>query len=105
MNIFFIIEVVLAFSFMIMIHEAGHMVVGRWCGVEVEEFAIGFGKKLFSRKWGRTTYAVRVLPLGGFCNFKGGDISDESAKDMYAKAPEPGDFLFASWWKRILIAL
>lgn len=105
MNFVHLIEVVLAFSFMIGIHEGGHFLVMRLCGVEVDEFALGFGPTLFSRKWGRTIFALRLVPLGGFCLPKGGDASGKSVEEMYAKAPEPGDFLFASWWKRVIIAL
>ena len=105
MSLLNLIEVVFAFSFMIAIHEGGHFVAMRFCGVEVDEFAIGFGPTLFSRKWGRTLFAVRALPLGGFCLPKGGDASGKSVAEMNAKAPEPGDFLYASWWKRVIIAL
>jgi regulator of sigma E protease len=105
MNLLHLIETILAFSFMITIHEGGHYVAMRFCGVEVDEFAIGFGPTLFSRKWGRTVYAIRALPLGGFCLPKGGDMSGKSIEEMNAKPPEPGDFLFVSWWKRVIIAL
>ena len=105
MNLVHLIETVLAFSFMITIHEGGHYVAMRFCGVEVDEFAIGFGPTLISRKWGRTVYAIRSLPLGGFCLPKGGDASGKSIEEMNAKPPEPGDFLFVSWWKRVIIAL
>ncbi len=105
MNLLHLIETILAFSFMIIIHEGGHYVAMRFCGVEVDEFAIGFGTTLISRKWGRTVYAIRALPLGGFCLPKGGDMSGKSIEEMNAKPPEPGDFLFVSWWKRVIIAL
>ncbi len=105
MNLVHLIETILAFSFMITIHEGGHYVAMRFCGVEVDEFAIGFGPTLISRKWGRTVFAIRALPLGGFCLPKGGDASGKSVEEMNAKPPEPGDFLFVSWWKRVIIAL
>ncbi|HXL74089.1 MAG TPA: site-2 protease family protein, partial [bacterium] len=105
MNIIHLVEVVLFFSFMIFIHESGHFLAARFFNVDVEEFALGFGPTLFSRQWGKTLYAVRSVPLGGFCKMKGGDLSSNSAEEMHAKAPERGDFLFASWWKRIVILL
>ncbi len=106
MNILHILEVVLAFGFMIFIHEGGHIFMARRLfGVEVDEFALGFGNILVSRKWGKTLYSVRAFPLGGFCKPKGGDLSGQSAEDMYAKKPEPGEFLYASWWKRVVIFL
>ena len=105
MNPLRFVEVILAFGFMISIHEWGHFIVCRLFKVEVDEFAIGFGNVLFSRKWRGTLYTLRAFPLGGFCKPKGGDLSGQSAEEMYAKAPEPGDFLYASWWKRIVIFL
>jgi regulator of sigma E protease len=105
MNILHIIEVVLAFGFMIFIHEGGHFMACRLFGVEVDEFALGFGNILVSRKWGNTLYSIRVFPLGGFCKPKGGDLSGQSAEEMYAKKPEAGEFLYASWWKRVVIFL
>lgn len=105
MNIVHVIEVVLAFGFMIFIHEGGHFMACRLFGVDVDEFALGFGNILVSRKWGKTLYSIRAFPLGGFCKPKGGDLSGSSAEEMYAKAPEPGEFLFASWWKRVVIFL
>jgi regulator of sigma E protease len=105
MNIIHLAEVILFFSFMIFIHESGHFLAARLFGVEVEEFALGFGPTLFSRQLGKTLYAIRVVPLGGFCKMKGGDLSGSSAEEMYAKPPAEGEFLFASWWKRIVILL
>ncbi|HVM33566.1 MAG TPA: RIP metalloprotease RseP [bacterium] len=105
MNAWFVVEVLLAFSFMIAIHEWGHFIVMRLSGVRVERFAIGFGPTLFAKKWGDTEYALLAIPLGGYCKPAGGDLSDTSTEKMYERAPEPGEFLYAAWWKRVLIAL
>jgi regulator of sigma E protease len=103
MNFGIALEVILAFGFMIFIHEFGHYLACRLFKVKVERFAIGFGPTLFAKKIGETEYAVLAIPLGGYCKPAGGDLSGESAKELYSKQPQPGDFLFASWWKRILI--
>src|ERR1035441_9413971 len=105
MNILHILEVILAFGFMIFIHEGGHFMACRLFGVDVDEFALGFGNTLVSRKWGKTLYSIRAFPLGGFCKPRGGDLSGQTAEEMYAKPPEPGEFLYASWWKRVVIFL
>ncbi len=55
----------------ITIHEAGHFVVGKLSGIKVEEFAVGFGPKLWSKKIGETLYAVRAIPAGGFVRMAG----------------------------------
>ena len=60
--------VVLAFAFIIFVHELGHFIAAKALGFKVEEFAIGFGKKLFSLKRGETEYSLRLVPLGGLIN-------------------------------------
>jgi regulator of sigma E protease len=53
-------------SILILIHEAGHLAAARLVGMPVASFSVGLGPKLWSRRWGRTEYALRALPLGGF---------------------------------------
>jgi regulator of sigma E protease len=53
------------------IHELGHFVTAKWSGIQVDEFAIGFGPRLLSRHRGETVYSVRALPLGGFVKMPG----------------------------------
>jgi regulator of sigma E protease len=55
----------------ITIHEGGHFLVGKLSGIKVEEFAIGFGPKLYSKRIGETLYAVRAIPAGGFVRMAG----------------------------------
>jgi regulator of sigma E protease len=108
MPIVYVIEAIVALGFMIFIHEGGHYLACRLFKVDVDEFALGFGfgkPPLVSRKWGNTLYSIYAFPLGGYCKPKGGDLSGESAGKMYEKAPEPGEFLYASWWKRVVIFL
>jgi len=105
MPIVYWIEAIAALGFMIFIHEGGHYLACRFFKVDVDEFALGFGPTLFKRQWGATLYSIRAIPLGGFCKPKGGDLSGETAEKMYEKVPEPGEFLHASWWKRVVIFL
>lgn len=53
-------------SLLVLIHETGHLLAAKWVGIPVAEFAVGFGPKLWSRRWGRTEYSLRAFPLGGF---------------------------------------
>ena len=66
---------ILAFLFVIgilvFIHELGHFLVAKWCGVRVEKFSLGFGKKIFGFKRGETEYLVSMLPLGGYVKMYG----------------------------------
>src|SRR5579863_5501236 len=104
MTLLYVAEVALAFFFMISIHEWGHYIAMRLCGVEVDEFCLGFPPRIVSRKWGKTLYSIGIIPLGGFCLPQGGDLSGKSVEEMAANVPVPGDFLYASWWKRVIIA-
>ena len=86
---------ILVIAFMIISHELGHFLVGRACGLTVDKFAVGFGPKLF--KWNRkeTEFSVRLLPIGGFCLFRG---EDENSSD-------PKAFNNQKAWKRFLTIL
>jgi regulator of sigma E protease len=62
-------------SLLIVIHEAGHFFAAKSVGIPVAAFAVGFGPKLWARRWGRTEYSLRAFPLGGFVL---PDIDDEA---------------------------
>ena len=68
MNILSILLALLIFGFLIFIHELGHFIVARLCGVKVLEFAIGMGPKVFSIKSKKsgTAYSLRWIPIGGY---------------------------------------
>ena len=73
MNILYILLAVLFFGFLIFIHELGHFIVARLCGVKVLEFAIGMGPKLISVKSKKSgvRYSLRLFPIGGYVNMLG----------------------------------
>lgn len=73
-----------AFALMVMIHELGHFTVAKLSGIEVKEFAIGFGKILFSKKYGETIYSLRAIPLGGFNDI---NLEDVESEKCFAKKP------------------
>ena len=56
---------------MVVVHEFGHFLVAKLCGVRVEAFSVGFGPRLFGVKYGDTDYKVCLLPLGGFVKMTG----------------------------------
>ena len=72
---------VIALSIIVAVHEYGHYIVGRWCGIHAEVFSVGFGTVLLSRvdRHG-TRWQFAALPFGGFVRFKG-DASAASAPD------------------------
>ena len=75
MSILYILLAVVVFGILIFIHELGHFIVARLCGVTVLEFAIGMGPKLFSIKSKKsgTAYSLRCIPIGGFVSMLGED--------------------------------
>ncbi len=84
-----LIIAVLMLAFLIFVHELGHFTIARICGVKVEVFSIGFGKKLCFFKLFGTQFALSLIPLGGYVKLKGMDKEEsgmnESANDSYAQ--------------------
>jgi regulator of sigma E protease len=83
----------------ITVHEFGHFAVGKLSGIKVEEFAIGFGPKIYSRRIGETLYAIRAIPAGGFVRMAGmlgltGE-SDAGERNFY-RASRPRRFATVS---------
>jgi regulator of sigma E protease len=93
-----LIAVVAVLGFMILIHEFGHYAVAKWLGVRVEQFAIGFGKRLIGFRKGETDYRINAIPLGGYVKMSGENPMDERSDD-------PREFMNHSRWHRFLIAI
>ncbi|MFP6267521.1 RIP metalloprotease RseP [Helicobacter pylori] len=83
------IVAVLMLAFLIFVHELGHFTIARICGVKVEVFSIGFGKKLCFFKLFGTQFALSLIPLGGYVKLKGMDKEEnganETADDSYVQ--------------------
>lgn len=73
-----IIIFLVVLAILIFVHELGHFLVARWCGIRVDAFAIGFGPKIFSKKVGETTYGLNLIPFGGYVKIFGENPDDES---------------------------
>ncbi|MFO7263226.1 MAG: RIP metalloprotease RseP [Bacillaceae bacterium G1] len=67
------ITIILVLSVLIFFHELGHLIMAKRAGILCREFALGFGPKLFSFKWGETRYSIRLFPLGGYVRMAGED--------------------------------
>ncbi|MEZ4398731.1 MAG: M50 family metallopeptidase [Kofleriaceae bacterium] len=77
-----LLGMILAISFLIIVHEAGHFVVARWCGMRVERFSLGFGPAI--AKWRSkkgTLFQLAPIPFGGFVEIKGMNIAEEVEPD------------------------
>lgn len=98
---------VLVFGLIVVIHEWGHFIVAKLMDVQVNEFAMGMGPKLFG--WGKkeTKYSVRLLPIGGYCAMEGEDAAGggEISVEEVAKTDNPRAFNKKKVWRRVLIVV
>jgi regulator of sigma E protease len=101
--VYLIVGVVLVLGVMVLVHEWGHFIVARMCGVRVDVFSIGFGPRLFGWKKGPTDYRVSALPLGGYVRMAGQDLSEVDSGD---KPPTgaPDELMSKPRWQRALIS-
>ena len=77
-------------SIVVAIHELGHLMVGRWCGIKAEVYSVGFGKVLYSRKDSHgTVWQLAMWPLGGFVKFVG-DMDPSSSRRASGRGPAAG---------------
>ena len=100
---------ILAFIFIlgaaVVLHEFGHFIVAKLFKIRVETFSVGFGPRLFGKKWGQTDYRVSAIPLGGYVKL-GGDESNAPIEGAGASdIPAHEMFNLRPRWQRILVAL
>ena len=86
---------ILLFSVLILVHELGHFVAAKMSGVQVNEFSMFMGPALWKKQVGETLYAIRLVPIGGYCAMEGEDGGSDN----------PRSFDKADWWKRLIILL
>ncbi|MEC9347884.1 MAG: RIP metalloprotease RseP [Pseudomonadota bacterium] len=105
----FLIEYVIPFlavlTVLVFVHEMGHYLVARWCGVSVEVFSVGFGREI----WGRndrhgTRWRLSLFPVGGYVKFRG-DVGAASTPDVEANRTDtdPGNFHSKSLGQRAAV--
>lgn len=91
-----IVVAFIALLIMVTVHEFGHYSAGKLLGFKINEFAIGFGPKIFSRKKkDGEVFSIRILPLGGFCAFEGEDEESDNKNAFNNQKP----------WKRIIVTV
>lgn len=90
-----IVASVFVFGLLVLFHEFGHFIMAKATGMRVDEFAIGFGPKIVSKKIGETEYSIRCVPLGGFNDIAGMDPAENDAGNRgYCEKPV---------WKRMIV--
>ena len=94
----------LGISVMILVHEIGHMLAARACGIRVEALSFGLGPALF--KWGKneTKYIIRAIPFGGSCKMSGGDDIQNAIRQnkKHIESYEDGSIWSVGPLKRII---
>lgn len=88
-----ILFAIILFSVLIFVHELGHFAAAKASGVQVNEFSLFMGPAIFKKQIGETLYAVRCVPIGGYCAMEGEDGGSDN----------PRAFDKAAWWKRFII--
>ncbi len=90
-----IISFIFVFNLIVFIHEFGHYYVAVKNGIKVEEFALGMGPAIFKKERNGTLYALRVIPLGGYCKMYGEDEKNDAPDAFNSKKP----------WQRFLVVI
>ena len=94
-TIWYILLAILGLSVLVITHELGHFLMGRWLGFTITEFSVGLGPKLFGIKGKQTEFTLRALPIGGSCRFYGEDQEIQDDRCFNAKPA----------WKRFFVVL
>ena len=89
----YILVAILVFGVLIAVHELGHFMAAKACGVRVNEFSIGMGPALWKKQKGETQYSLRLFPVGGFCAMEG---EEEDSDDPTALNNQ-------GFWAKLLI--
>lgn len=97
-------QLLLSLSFLVAVHEFGHLIAAKYFGMRVEQFSIGFPPKIWSFKKGETEYALSAIPLGGYVKISG--MIDESLDtETMKKPPQPWEFRSKPAWQRLIVML
>src|SRR6186997_2502312 len=100
-----ILAFILILGAAVVIHEFGHFLVAKLFKIRVETFSVGFGPRLFGKKWGHTDYRVSAIPLGGYVKL-GGDESNAPLEGEGATDIPPQEmFNLRPRYQRVMVAL
>ena len=108
--VYYVVPFIILLGILVFVHEFGHFIIARFCGVQVDAFSLGFGKTLWSRKdkYG-TEWKLSAIPLGGYCQFLGDADGasagvDEKVKELNEEEKKRA-FPFQNPFKKLAIVL
>ena len=109
--VYYVVPFIVLLGILVFVHEFGHFLIARMCGVKVTDFSIGFGKQL----WGfvdkhQTNWKICAIPLGGYCQFLGDANGasaggDDTALKELTEEEKSQAFAFQNPWKKLAIVL
>jgi regulator of sigma E protease len=106
------ISVLVVLGIMVIVHEFGHFIAAKLCGVRVEQFSVGFPPRLFGVKIGETDYCVSAIPLGGYVKMTGESMPGENmslqgadGETIEAQKSDPGALTSHPRWQRMIIGV
>lgn len=91
-----VIYAIVIFLLLIFIHEFGHFIAAKLCNVKVNEFALGMGPAIFKKQGKETLYALRIIPIGGYCAMEGEDEDSEDERALNKKSGWQKFFVFVA---------
>jgi regulator of sigma E protease len=94
-----IVIFLIVLALLIFVHELGHFLAARACGIRVDEFALGFGPTIFEKKYGETNYALNAIPFGGYVKIFGENPDDESIKGPDSQR----SFVNKPKWQQVIV--
>ena len=101
-----VVIAILVFCLIILLHEFGHFIAAKICGIYVNEFALGMGPVIFRKKGKETEYVIRALPFGGSCSFEGENGGYEEGEGLKeVEEPNPRAFNRKPVWQRMIVIL
>lgn len=100
-----VISGILMLGVLVFIHELGHFVVAKLCGVKVLKFSLGFGPKLVAKGYGETTYQVCIIPLGGYVQMLGEGSGEQGEEGDHAENDDERSFANKPVLKRLAIVV
>ncbi|MBP5399402.1 MAG: RIP metalloprotease RseP [Alphaproteobacteria bacterium] len=110
-SFYYIVPFIFLLGVLVFVHEFGHFIIARMCGVRVTDFSIGFGRKLwgFTDKY-QTNWKICAIPLGGYCQFLGdanGASAGEDAETLESLSEDEKkhSFAYQNPWKKLAIVL